>query len=108
MLTIHYHALLWEQRKTGTLPIKTDSTLLQLFNQNVKNSQNIKLKTHLLQSFIITVIKMFPINQTSIVLSYDFRTTMITKHNLCINDITITFSYLVDVNGSVYNKTRKP
>ena len=24
MPTIHSHALLWEQRKTGTLPIKTD------------------------------------------------------------------------------------
>ena len=42
------------------------------------------------------------------VLSYEFRTIIITEHNLYINDITIIFSYLVDINGSIYNKTGKP
>ena len=42
------------------------------------------------------------------VLSYEFRTIIITEQNLYINDITATFPYLVDINGSIYNKTRKP
>jgi len=40
--------------------------------------------------------------------SCDFTTTIIKVHNLHIHDVTITFSYLVDVNCSIYNKTRKP
>jgi len=43
-----------------------------------------------------------------VVLSYEFRTIIITEHNLYINDIMTTFSYLVDINGSIYNKTGKP
>jgi len=42
------------------------------------------------------------------VLSYEFRTTIIAEHNLYMNDITTTFSYLVDINGSGYNKTGTP
>jgi len=42
----------------------------------------------------------FPINRTSrkIVRSYDFRTTIINEHSLYIYNITMTFSYLDDVN----------
>jgi len=50
----------------------------------------------------------FPINRTSSrknVRSYDFR-TIINEHSLYIYDITMTFSYLVDVNCWIYKKTR--
>ena len=43
-----------------------------------------------------------------IVRLYDFRTTIITEHNLYLNDIMMTFSYLVDVNCRIYNKRRRP
>jgi len=43
-----------------------------------------------------------------IVRSYGLRTTIITERNLYKNDMTILFSYFVDVNCWIYSKTRKP